>query len=626
MKRKIIMMVAVLLASIYAMAAVTISVSAKTVQKSGGGGTITVSGTGAWTAVADSSWITVKSGSSGDGDGKVMFTVGENTTADTRIGHINVNDNVYTITQYGYAATISPSSVTVDRNGGSGTINVTTDAGITWTAKANVDWLSVTPTSGRSVGTVTYTVAAYPGVVSRSGSITIAGNTFTVTQTGVDVNIEPAIIKIGPEADILMVDITALASTKWNVMPNSSWISVLDKEQGHGDYALALAVNSNPSFAKRTGTVAIGTATLTVVQAGKETAELAIDPEYATASPSGAYGNVAVYATPDAPWVAESLTSWLTISEGKEGAGNGNIKYVASPNPTLDEREGVIKITPPYKEPELDLYAGLECWMPSFTSIPGNHQRYFLWGDNTEWSSATQTDLQKVGDTFLNLSGSDLPFDDSSTWDGFNSIRMLPQSLLSANVAGPGILTFWWRASTESGRRKLRLSVDGSSRTETSSDWSKPIITISGNGNHTLKFDITSNSLYIYYNGNVDFIQWDSTATDIPFDGTAACCLNGAAFAAKGDDAFSASISFSVDELDRVNRLMTFAGQSVYLDIENRLIFHETPTDFVIDSANAYYTLLIRQNDEGDLSLYAGRFGEELTPVLKRSYPKLRRV
>ena len=206
MSKKLTMMLVAMCAAMCALASVTISVSAKTVQKSGGGGTITVSGTGAWTAVSDSPWITVKSGASGDGDGKVMFTVGENTTADTRIGHINVNDNVYTITQYGYAATISPTSTTVDRNGGSGTINVTTDAGITWTATANVDWLSVTPTSGRSVGSVTYTVAPYPGVVSRSGSITIAGNTFAVTQTGVDVNIEPATMKIGPDADILMVD------------------------------------------------------------------------------------------------------------------------------------------------------------------------------------------------------------------------------------------------------------------------------------------------------------------------------------------------------------------------------------------------------------------------------------
>ena len=486
--KKLTMMLTAMCAVMCTLASVTISVSAKTVQKSGGGGTITVSGTGAWTAVSDSPWITVKSGASGDGDGKVMFTVGENTTADTRIGHINVNDNVYTITQYGYAATISPTSTTVDRNGGSGTINVTTDAGITWTATANVDWLFVTPTSGRSVGSVTYTVAPYPGVVSRSGSITIAGNTFAVTQTGVDVNIEPATMKIGPDADILMVEITALAATRWEVTPNASWISVLDKEQGYGDYDLALLVNANPSFAKRTGTVAIGTATLTVIQDGKPTAELAIDPEHATASPSGAYGNVAVYATPDAPWTARSLTSWLTISQGNEGAGNGNIKYVASANPTLEEREGLIKITPPYKEPELDLYVGLECWIPQSGNTEGNPSRSFA-------------------------------------------------------------------------------------------------------------------SMY--------------------FDGTASYNLQGAAFPVKDGDDFTASIAFSVNELDRVNRLMTFAGQSVYLDIENRLIFHETPTDFMIESTNTFYTLLIRQDGKGNLSLYAGRFGEELTSVLETPYSQL---
>lgn len=204
MKKIAIMLFAAIMATYTALASVTISVSTKTVQKTGGGGTITVSGTGAWTAASDSSWITVKSGASGDGDGKVIFTVTENTTADTRIGHINITDgNVYTITQYGYTGTISPTSTTCDLNGASGTISVTVDAGVTWTATANVDWLSVTPTSGRSVGSVTYTVAAYNGVVSRSGSITIAGKTFNVTQTGVDVNLEPKMTKVNPDADII---------------------------------------------------------------------------------------------------------------------------------------------------------------------------------------------------------------------------------------------------------------------------------------------------------------------------------------------------------------------------------------------------------------------------------------
>ena len=68
---------------------------------------------------------------------------------------------------------------------------------------------------------------------------------------------------------------------------------------------------------------------------------------------------------------------------------------------------------------------------------------------------------------------------------------------------------------------------------------------------------------------------------------------------------------------------MTFVGQSVYLDIENRLVFHETSTDFVVDSANTFYTLLIRQDGEGNLSLYAGRFGEELRSVLETPYSQL---
>ena len=629
MKKKLIAMLAAMCAAMCTLASVTISVSTKTVQKTGGGGTITVSGTGAWTAVSDASWITVKSGASGDGDGKVMFTVGENTTADTRIGHINITGgNVYTITQYGYTGTISPSSTTCDLNGEAGTINITVDAGITWSATPNVEWLSVTPTSGRSVGSVTYTVAPYNGVVSRSGSITIAGQTFNVTQTGVDVSIEPKVIKLAPEADIIQITVTALAGTKWVVTPGVSWISILDKEQGYGDYVLTLAVNANPSFARRTGNVAIGTATLTVIQNGKETAELAIDPETATASPSGAFANVAVYATPDAPWTAQSLTPWITISQGQEGAGNGNIKYVASANPALSEREGIIKITPPYKEPDIDLYAGLACRIPSFASKRGNPQRYFLMGDSTEWSSAAQTDIQKACDTWLNLESSTCTVDTGTTWDGCSSTYFGRSNYMTTKISGPGTLTFWWRAASDYSDIQLRVSVDGSERAGTRAGWSKVSVSIPDNGNHSIRWRADSGytdsyGTFRYNGGNVDFIGWESTAESIRFDGTSACCLNGAAFTTKESDDFTASIAFSIGELDRVNRLMTLAGRSVYLNDDNRLVFHETPTDFVVDSANTFYTLLIRQDADHNLSLYAGGFGTELACVLEMPYSRL---
>ena len=371
-------MVAAICAAVSVLAGVTITTSAKTFQKAGGAASVVVQGDGAWTATSDRDWIVIKQGASGNGAGSCVYVVNANASADTRIGHINIGGNTYTITQYGYDATLTPTSATYDRHGGSGTFSVTVDAGISWTARANDSWITVSPSSGMSVGTVNYTVAAYEGIVSRVGSVTVGGQTFTITQTGVDVSISPESVMKGEGADIISVTVRALAGTQWTVTPNASWISVLDKESGYGDYDLTLAINSNPSFQRRTGTVSIGSATLTISQDGTTSAFLSIDPPTATAAATGAYGNIAVYATPDAAWTAQSLTPWLTISEGTTGSGNGNIKYVVSANPTLSERTGQIVVVPPYKVIEPDLYRGLLFWIPELEqyNIEGNESRF----------------------------------------------------------------------------------------------------------------------------------------------------------------------------------------------------------------------------------------------------------
>ena len=633
MKKIILILASIVASSVFA--SVTISVSTKTVQKAGGGGTITVTGTGSWTAVSDSGWITVKSGASGDGDGKVMFTVGENTTADTRIGHININDNVYTITQYGYTGTISPASVTVDRAGATGTISVTVGAGIEWSATPNVDWITVSPISGRNVGQVTYTVATYPGVVTRSGSITIAGQTFTVTQKGVDVSLEPAILKVNPEADIVQVDITALTATKWTVTPNADWVSVLDKEQGYGDYVLSLVVNANPSFAKRTTTVAVGTATLTIIQDGKATAELAIDPEFAEAPGSGAYGNVVVYATPDAPWTAESLTPWLTISQGKEGAGNGNIKYVVSPNPTLEERDGIIQVTPPYKKPEQDLYAGLVCWIPSYTSREGNDTRCFVRVRNNS-AIESRSQLEDAADCILKLTGNgnvrvssaEGALYEPCVGDTFVEMVSVPSNIyvpdpdddgrLETHVYGKGLLSFWWRADLpEKGtynRGVLSLYVDGKKvSTEEYNSWHKEIVAVETDGEHSVLWECSGKVNACY----VDGITWESQEGSVRVEGGTSCVLYGGRFPAKENDAFAFSISFSVDELKQVNRLLSFAGHSLYVGADDVLMFDNLRTDFVVSERNAYYTVLLQQGIGGDVSLYAGNADTELEKVLE---------
>jgi hypothetical protein len=68
----------------------------------------------------------------------------------------------------------------------SGTVSVTTADGCNWTAAANATWLAIlSGSSGSGDDTVSYTVAANTTTNWRSGTLTVAGRTVTVSQAGV---------------------------------------------------------------------------------------------------------------------------------------------------------------------------------------------------------------------------------------------------------------------------------------------------------------------------------------------------------------------------------------------------------------------------------------------------------
>jgi hypothetical protein len=334
------------LASLVASAQITIDPPTRSFTKDGGGGSILTAGTGTWTATTTSSWINITPRTSASAGTSCIYVVSANLSADTRQGVINIAGTTHTITQLGYAATLSPTSATVNLEGGVKTLSITTSAGVSWTATTTAPWITVNTPSGVGSGTVTYTVANYSGVVTRTGSILIGGQTFSVSQTGTDVNIAPYSTEKAYSSDIVMVDVAALSATNWNATSNASWISVVDPGAKKGNSTVTLAISTNPSFAERTGTVTIGSATFTIRQFGTPYPQLDILPKTATAEPTGAYGNIAVIATPDAPWTAESLSPWI-IASGTSGQGNGNIGYVASANPTLSPRAGTVRVYAP---------------------------------------------------------------------------------------------------------------------------------------------------------------------------------------------------------------------------------------------------------------------------------------
>ena len=81
---------------------------------------------------------------------------------------------------------LTPAASNFQAGGGSGGVAVTaSQAACTWTANSNVAWLNITAgAAGTGNGLVSFTVAANPGAAVRTGTLTVAGQTFTVNQDG----------------------------------------------------------------------------------------------------------------------------------------------------------------------------------------------------------------------------------------------------------------------------------------------------------------------------------------------------------------------------------------------------------------------------------------------------------
>lgn len=80
---------------------------------------------------------------------------------------------------------LSPTAATYGSAGGNGAVTVTTGSACTWTAASNAAWITITQGStGMGTETIAYTVTANPAATTRTATLTIAGNPFTVTQSG----------------------------------------------------------------------------------------------------------------------------------------------------------------------------------------------------------------------------------------------------------------------------------------------------------------------------------------------------------------------------------------------------------------------------------------------------------
>ena len=135
-----------------------------------------------WTATTSTSWLKITSSTSGTGSGTVTFTAAAN-DGGARMGSLSVAGQTVTVNQSAPCAyEVRVTKDSFNRDGGNATATIDTAAGCAWIATSDSSWIVITAgAKGSGPGTVTFQVQENTGA-KRTGTLTIAGQTFPITQ------------------------------------------------------------------------------------------------------------------------------------------------------------------------------------------------------------------------------------------------------------------------------------------------------------------------------------------------------------------------------------------------------------------------------------------------------------
>lgn len=250
----------------------TIDSSSMNFDVSGGTGSFNVTANDEscdWDATSSVDWVTITEPTEPVmGDGTVQYSVNDNADIanvenGTRTVVLTSEQFEYTISQDGCTFSLDNSSATVASDGDDSlTVDILAPTSASgpcpWTAVSNASWILVADgASGTGGDTITLDVLENPSVESRTGTVTIGDETFTVDQDGeaCSYEVSPESLSICPDGDTFEVTVTATDGCSWSLTPQQDWIEVLTNSSGLGSETATGAIVANLSEDDRSSSI-----------------------------------------------------------------------------------------------------------------------------------------------------------------------------------------------------------------------------------------------------------------------------------------------------------------------------------------------------------------------------------
>lgn len=306
-----------------------------------------------WTAASDKYWLTVTTSAS-----KLTMQLSENTTDLTadRIAHVTLTcgnrSASITVNQQPPNVAVERDEIVYEPEGGVKALDIRSD--VAWTASCSQSWINLAPSEGQAGTTqmhIQATANASKSERTANVYINVGGNrlySIPIRQRGMYVDVSVSSLPVfnyngGSQT------LTITSNTDWTVIDKPNFVSVSPTAGGKGTTNITITAPANNSDKALSGDITFGNANITGLQARvhveQDCANIGLSEQTITVpSVAGSSHNLTI--TADQSWTAAfAQGTWAHVTP-TAGNGTTTLTLTADDNPSINQREDVLTITP----------------------------------------------------------------------------------------------------------------------------------------------------------------------------------------------------------------------------------------------------------------------------------------
>jgi hypothetical protein len=129
----------------------------------------------------------------------------------------------------------------------------------------------------------------------------------------------------------------------WTARSDADWLKITSATTGQGDGTIAYSVAPNAVVTMRRANLVVNDSSLAVQQAAAACL-YRLDRTERSFDPTGGSQTVSVSAQTGCSWTAVSRSSWVSVSGGASGNGDGTVRIVVDGNASAESRSGAVAI------------------------------------------------------------------------------------------------------------------------------------------------------------------------------------------------------------------------------------------------------------------------------------------